>query len=159
MSGDYWSHIRQAYEDVSIYDGAEVFLPAFRELPPHVGDLLAAHWILSEVANGGLLQFFLNPTGVLAPEAAQGFDRMGLSEVAELVRKAMAYFGATYPREMEEREAFFAQQHGHSPDDEDWQPFKHHPFEDVERTLYELGAPDLSKVYDQMDLYATRNGG
>lgn len=157
MAGEYWDHIRQAYEEVSIYDGADDFVAAFQQLPDYVGDLLAAHWILSEVSNGGLLQFFLNPTGVLAPEAVQGFERMGLPEVARLVRDAMVYFGPTYPREMEEREVFFARQHGQRPDDEDWQPFAHRPFESIENTLYEIGAHDLGKIYDVMDLYAARN--
>ena len=157
MRGDYWNHVRQAYRDVSIYDGAKVCLPAFQRLPAYVGDLLAAYWFLSELSNGGLLQFFLNPAGVLAPEAAQGFERMGLPQVAELVRKAMAYFGPTYPREMEERVAFLARQSGHTPEDEDWQPFAHQPFDAIERRLYEIGAPDLSTIYDVMDMYAARN--
>jgi len=157
MSGDYWNHVKDAYEQVSIYDGADVFLRAFRKLPEHVGDLLAAHWTLSEVANGGFLQFFLNSTGVLAPEAARAFERMGLREVAQLVHQAMAYFGQTYPREMKERGQFLAQQSGHAPDDEDWEPFDQQPFEDIERRLYELGASNLDKIYDVMDSYAKQN--
>jgi hypothetical protein len=157
MSGEYWNHVKQAYEDVSIYDGADVFVQAFQRLPQHVGDLLAIHWTLSEVANGGFLQFFLNPTGVLAPEAASGFEHIGLAEVGGLVRQAMAYFGQTYPRESRERERILAQRHGYAPDDENWEPFDHQPFEDIENRLYELGAANLGKIYDEMDLYAQRN--
>src|SRR5207237_7122921 len=99
----YWDHIKQPFKAVSIYDGADVFLREFSRLPIHVGDLLATHWTLSEISNGGLHQFFLNPTGVLAPEAAQGLDRMGLTDVAVLLRRAMARFDETYPRKQGER--------------------------------------------------------
>jgi hypothetical protein len=159
MSGDYWNHVKEAYEEVSIYNGAEVFLRAFRKLPEYIGDLLAAHWILSEVANGGFLQFFLNSTGVLAPEAARAFERMGVPDVAQLVRQAMAYFGQAYPREMKERGRFLAQQSGHAPDDRDWEPFDHQPFEDIERRLYELCDSNLNKIYDVMDSYARQSAG
>ncbi len=157
MSDDYWDHVKDAYEEVSIYNGADVFLRAFRKLPEYVGDLLAVHWTLSEVANGGFLQFFLNSTGVLAPEAARAFERMGLPEVAQLVCRAMAYFGQTYPREMKEREQFLAQQSGHEPGDQDWEPFDDRPFEEIERRLYEFGASNLSKIYAVMDSYARQN--
>src|SRR5437899_2694015 len=129
----YWDHIKQAYKAVSIYDGADVFLREFRRLPVHIGDLLATHWTLSEISNGGLHQFFFNSTGVLAPEAAQAFDRMGLVEVAASLRSAMAGFGETYPREVEQREPFLAQ---HGPE----------VFESFEEKLYGVGAPNLGRI-------------
>ena len=139
----YWEHIAQAYDKTSIYDGAVTFRSEFTRLPTHIGDLLAAHWILSEISNGGLHQFFANPTGVLAPEAAQGFERMGLPEVAELVRRAMAHFDGTYPREQQDRETFLD---FHGPE----------TFEPLEIRLYEIGSPNLGRIYDVMDQYATR---
>ena len=142
----YWDHIKQSFKAVSIYDGTDVFVGEFRRLPIHIGDLLATHWTLSEISNGGLHQFFLNPTGVLAPEAAEGFDRMGLTDVAALLRSAMVRFGETYPREQEERESFLK---SHGPE----------VFEPLERKLYEVGASDLGRIYDVMDEYATRNAG
>jgi hypothetical protein len=102
----YCDHIEAAYKKTSIYDGGDRFRKEFAQLPPHVGDLLAVHWTLSEISNGGLHQFFANPTGVLAPEAAAGFERMGLPEVADLIRQAMAHFDATYPREQHDRDSF-----------------------------------------------------
>jgi hypothetical protein len=140
----YWEHIKDAYKRTSIYDGAVTFRYEFARLPAHIGDLLAAHWILSEISNGGLHQFFANPTGVLAPEAAQSFERMGLSEVAELIRRAMAHFDGTYPREQQDREPFLA---SHGPE----------VFEPLERRLYEIGSPELGRLYNVMDEYATRN--
>lgn len=140
----YWDHIESAYQKTSIHDGGIIFSTEFARLPAPVGDLLAAHWTLSEISNGGLHQFFLNPTGVLAPEAAQGFERMGLSPIAELIREAMAQFGRTYPREQEHREPFLA---AHPPE----------VFAPLERRLYEIGSPNLGHIYDLMDAYAERN--
>ena len=141
---NYWDHIKEAYEQTSIYDGAAIFRHQFGRLPGPTGDLLAAHWILSEISNGGLHQFFANPTGVLAPEAAQGLERMGLPEVAQLIRRAMEHFDGTYPREREDREAILDL---HGPE----------VFEPLERQLYEIGSPDFGRIYNVMDEYAIRN--
>lgn len=137
----YWNHIEAAYKDTSIYDGGVIFCREFARLPSHISDLLAAHWILAEISNGGLHQFFANSTGVLAPEAAQGFLHMGLPQVADLIRQAMGHFGSTYPREEEHRGPFLE---SHGPE----------VFEPLERQLYETGSPDLSRIYDVMDAYA-----
>jgi len=69
----YWRLIKPFSRELSIYDGPEVFLYQFRQLPPEVGHLLAAHRCQSEVRNGGFHQFFSNSTGVLAPEALAAF--------------------------------------------------------------------------------------
>lgn len=139
----YWEYIKDAYKRTSIYDGAVTFRHEFARLPAHIGDLLAAHWALFEISNGGLNQFFANPTGVLAPEAAQGFERMGLPDVAELFRRAMSHFDGTYPREQQDREAFLD---SHGPE----------TFEPLESRLYEIGSPNLGRIYAVMDQYATR---
>src|SRR5688572_9891697 len=128
----YWEHIEEAYGATSIHDGPVTFLAQFSRLPEYVGDLLAAHWALSEISNGGLHQFFLNSTGVLAPEAARGFERMGLPQVAELLREGMASFDGTYPREQLARDPFLLA-HGREF------------FEPLEQRLYEVGSPNLSR--------------
>lgn len=150
----YWDHIAEAYDSVSIYDGAKVFESGLRKYPEWIRDLLAAHWILSEILNGGFTQFFLNDTGVVAPEAATGFSRMGLPGVSDMVQKAMRLFGADYPRNNEERTKILAAKSGHKPDDEDWSPFKPDHFDAIEKELYAFGGSDLGKIYDAMDAYA-----
>ena len=140
----YWEHIEEAYNRTSIYDGAGCFLRDFAGLPTHIGDLLAAHWVLSEVSNSGFHQFFANPTGVLAPEAVKGFERMGLPEVGDLIRLAIQFFGHTYPREQLDRDQFLD---SHGP------KF----FEPLEQRLYEIGSPNLRRIYEAMDEYSARN--
>lgn len=95
----YWDVIEPIWDSVTIYEGPEVFLEQFRCLPQPVGDLYAAHWLVSEVVNGAFPQFFSNSTGVLAPEAASALRRMGLDDAADITEYAMEYFGDEYPRD------------------------------------------------------------
>ena len=99
----YRSLVRTVWDSISIYDGAATYLRQFRTARPEVGHLFAAHWCQSEVCNGGFHQFFYNSTGVLAPEALDGFRAMGLHEWARLLEEAMRFFGKSYPREREDR--------------------------------------------------------
>jgi hypothetical protein len=117
----YWSVVEPFWHAVSIYDGSEEFAKGFGALPPSAGHLLAAHWCQSEVCNGGLHQFFSNPTGVLAPEALDGFRAIGLSEWAAVLAEAMRFFGEPYPREQADREELLASRPGGRR--EDWDPF------------------------------------
>jgi len=95
----YWDALEKMCDGVSIYDGPETYLEQFAKLPKHVGDLFAAHWVVSEVENGALPQFFSNSTGVLAPEAENALRRIGLSNAADALSQAMAVFGSPYPRD------------------------------------------------------------
>ena len=61
--------------------------------------------------NGGLGQFFSNSTGVLAPEAAEAFEELGMPNCARILRLSMQFFGECYPRDRSEREQAFAAFH------------------------------------------------
>ncbi|HEY8130684.1 MAG TPA: DUF4375 domain-containing protein [Thermoanaerobaculia bacterium] len=117
----YWSFIEPIWDLVSIYDGPEVFLSQFAKLPEVQQHLFAAHWCQSEIRNGGHHQFFSNATGVLAPEAVEGFRAIGLSRCADTVGQAMRFFGSTYPREEDVREEALAAFERRDP--ENWDPF------------------------------------
>lgn len=90
--------IARAWDEISIYGTPASFLRKFRRAPEIVGHLFATQWCNSEICNGGLLQFFHNSTGVLAPEALAGYRALGLKDVAGILAKAMREFGASYPR-------------------------------------------------------------
>lgn len=75
----------------------------------NAGLLFAAHSCQSEVCNGGFQQFFGNSTGVLAPEAVEGFREIGQSQIAALIERAMSLIGTPYPRDREERQARLTQ--------------------------------------------------
>ncbi len=91
--------------DISIYDGPDVFLEDYSAASEAERVVCAAYWLQAEVLNGGLQQFFYNDTGVLAPEAVEAFRTLGLPKLAAGVESAMLWFGSSYPRERELRQA------------------------------------------------------
>ncbi len=90
------------FEKVDI-DDAKVFGETATLVPRPVLLEWAANFCLSEICNGGLLQLFWNSTGLLTPEAVEGFDAMGMPELAGLLSRAAALLDDPFPREREAR--------------------------------------------------------
>jgi hypothetical protein len=99
----YWSIVEPVWDAINIYEGPEVFRQTFDSAPRVPGLMFAAHFCQSEVCNGGFNQFFWNSTGVLAPEATEGFREIGQPQIAALLETAMDLVGSPYPRDREER--------------------------------------------------------
>lgn len=99
----YGEAIMPIWDKVSIYSGGAVFLRQLIEVGREQGLLLAAHWCMSEVCNGGFHQFFANSTGVLGPEAVRGFEMIGAKEYARIAADAVSRLGSPYPRDREQR--------------------------------------------------------
>jgi len=95
----YWGLVEPVWDEIEIYEGPEEFARTFARVPRPVGLLFAAHFCQSEVCNGGFDQFFSNSTGVLAPEAIEGFKTIGQDIVAEIIHEACSLFGEPFPRE------------------------------------------------------------
>ena len=112
---NYWDEIEEAFNDVDIYESFEVFSQGAARYPEWKIDLLAVHWTMSEIVNGGLAQYFANHTAVLAPEAVMGFQRIGRADLAEALGKAMSLLGNPYPRESEPRNERLALLTGQEP--------------------------------------------
>ena len=104
MSG-YWDIVETVWDVIDIYEGPETFRQTYSSVPKESGLMFAAHFCQSEVCNGGFEQFFWNSTGVLAPEAVEGFLEIGLTQVASLISSSMALLGQPYPRDRDERHA------------------------------------------------------
>jgi uncharacterized protein DUF4375 len=100
-----WAIIARVEGRANIHEGPEIFLSQFAALSEPERHLLATHWCDYEVCNGGLLQFFENSTGVLAPEAVDGYRALGLPEVAATVEEAISRFESPYPRDRTSRHA------------------------------------------------------
>jgi hypothetical protein len=100
----YWATVEPVWDLIDIYDGPQKFVQTFDSAPKASRLLFAAHFCQSEVCNGGFDQFFWNSTGVLAPEAVEGFQEIGQTQIAGLVLKAMKLFGDDYPRDRAERQ-------------------------------------------------------
>jgi hypothetical protein len=97
-------YIDAVSEQIDIYNGAETFLKSYSGAEQPAGMLYAAHWAQSEICNGGFKQLFWNSTGVLVPEAVEGFRLIGMPRTAELVVSAMETLGYPYPRDRKDRQ-------------------------------------------------------
>lgn len=105
----YWSIVGPVWDAIDIYSGPEVFRQTFSSAPRASALLFAAHFCQSEICNGGFHQFFWNSTGVLAPEAVEGFREIGQAQVAALLEKGISLFGNAYPRDRKERQEHLEQ--------------------------------------------------
>jgi uncharacterized protein DUF4375 len=74
--------VQKGVNVINIYDGPDIFLKTFAQVRREVGLLYATAFCQVEVCNGGLSQFFGNSTGVLAPEAVEGFIAIGQPQTA-----------------------------------------------------------------------------
>ena len=143
----YWDAIEKAFDAVET-DQPRQFLADIKKYPSWIVDLLAVHWTVREVQNGGLTQYFYNSTDVLAAEAVEGFKKIGFLEFSNLLAQAMAYFSHDYPREREARIKLLAGP-GEEPDD-DWYPKPIDQFESADDLLIETA----DRIYDAMDVCA-----
>ena len=143
----WWQVIDPYWQQVEIYSDGSAFLRTFAQVPEPAGFLLAAKWCESEVCNGGFHQFFSNPTGVLAPEAAMGFRAIGMPALADLVEQALAVFGTSYPREQAQRRRFLEGFQGERR--EEWDPFF-----TLDDSFYAAMGDDA--LSDAADAYAAR---
>jgi hypothetical protein len=88
---------------VDLYGEASEALEQIESLErPQIG-LMAADRAHSEICNGGFYQLFYNSSGLLVPEAMEGFEMLDVPELAEIVRSAVETFEAPYPRDRESR--------------------------------------------------------
>jgi hypothetical protein len=145
----YWRMVEPIWHSISIYDGPDDFIQQFRAVRPEAGHLFAAHWCQSEVRNGGLHQFFSNSTGVLAPEALEGFRAIGLRKWASILKEAMRFFGTLYPRDRVERLERLPT--GAEDKREEWDPFCH-----LDEQFYEWLHAEDDRWERLADAYAKR---
>ena len=146
----YWRALAPVWESVSIYEGPMVYWEQFSRLRPEIAVLFAAHWLNSEVCNGGFHQFFSNPTGVLAPEAHKSFLVLDLRDAAALIDQAIRFFGDKYPREQDVRCAMLDTIPGKRREEYD-------PFFTLDSLYYKLLPTATHRFALALDEYAERN--
>jgi hypothetical protein len=106
MSGPeaaYWAVIKPMFGKIDTGTSPENYLASIAGLPRSEVGLYAAHVCLTEIFNGGLMQFFWNKAGVLAPEAVEGFATIGMPQLAALIGDVAARLGDPYPRDRDDR--------------------------------------------------------
>lgn len=89
-----WRAVEPVYDRVSLHDGPERLTADLAPLTAGQRALLALHWTIAEVCNGGFDQYFDNATGALAAEAAQGARRVGAARTAGVIEAAMRAYAA-----------------------------------------------------------------
>ena len=144
MSGGYWETVDPIWDKIGI-GSVDEFLKTYGQAPRHAALLFAAHFCQSEICNGGFDQLFYNCTGVLAPEAVEGFRAIGQHKVAETVQTAMDMLGSPYPRDQGLRETILSR---FSPRSFDALNEQFYAFLDSEAGGFDAAADD----------YAARNG-
>jgi hypothetical protein len=100
----YWKLIEPIWDQINIYDGSDIFLNTYAAANQPAGSIYAAHFAQSEICNGGFHQLFSNSTGVLSPEAVQGFRLIGMNKTADLLATAMDTLGTPFPRDRAARQ-------------------------------------------------------
>ena len=145
----YWKVVEPVWERIDIYRSPERFLETYSAAGTKAARLFAVHFCQSEVRNGGFHQFFGNSTGVLAPEAVEGFRSIGMPDAAEILERAMAWFGETYPRERQLRQALLESVAGEQR--EEWDPFYA-----LDDPFFDALAGDDDRFERQADEYASR---
>ena len=94
----HWDELSDAWGNT------EEYLRKLSLRPIAVRYLYSVHWCDAELRNGGFQQFFWNTTGIVAPEAVEGFRAIGAPELAEIVEEAMGRLSPTYSRDRTERQ-------------------------------------------------------
>ena len=147
----YWALIEPSW--IRLNDtwsrGADAFLAASTKVSPRVLHLYTAHWCQSEVNNGGFHQFFYNTTGLLAPEAVEGFQAIGLLEWSALLSEAIAFFPTPYPRDRATRLHYLPRADGRKR--AEWDPFAV-----LDSEFYESNDAQRLRWETAADAYATR---
>lgn len=92
------------YETFDFYNGRDVWLKSIREIPIKAVHLFSLHFLHLEVYNGGFWQYFYNSTSTSYPEAVQGYEAIGMPEVAVVINSAANQLGNPFPFEKENRE-------------------------------------------------------
>ena len=100
---DYFAVIEPVFLAVSIYDGPERYEEDLANFSAEQRLVLAYHWYLSEVNNGGHDQFYYNSTGIVWPDALKAFREIGHSEVVAIINASVSRLGGTPSLNREER--------------------------------------------------------
>jgi len=128
---------------IDLYNGPAAFLESIKNIRRPAALLYASLFCEQEVCNGGFNQFFSNSTGVLAPEALEGFQAVGQHEVASVLHQAMTAFGSEYLRERNARQKML-------------QSFTKDHFDELNRRFFVLIRDEAGGYETAADNYASK---
>jgi len=99
----YWELLEPIFESINIYEGPEAYAASIAELPRRCVMLYAMHMSLAEIYNGEFLQLFWNNTGIVVPDAVEGFALIEMPKASALLTRAAGLLGDSYPLNREDR--------------------------------------------------------
>ena len=145
---DYWDILEPYAEGVEIYGSVTDYLCQLSLLPRDVQYLFVLHVFIAEELNGGLVQFFWNSDGIVAPEALAALADIGQVKAKELLHVGMRFFGMTYPRERDVRidmlrNTYLGDKGG-----------RENPFRELDDEFYKFGQYG-EEMWTWLDEYAT----
>ena len=123
-SGDLAKILEPAWWIVTIYHGPDEYERTLAQFSREQRLMFALRWYISEVKNGGHLQFYRNPTGIVWKDAAHAFDALDLDEGVSIVTDSAERLGGKPSRVRENRQK---QLEEHEPN-----------FRDLDERLYAL---------------------
>lgn len=101
---DYFAVIEPVFLFVSIYDGPQRYEEDLANFSTEQRLVLAYHWYLSEVNNGGHDQFYYNSTGIVWPDAVKAFRELGYLEVVAIINASAKRLGGNPSLDRAERQ-------------------------------------------------------
>src|SRR5882724_8537510 len=101
---DYFVVIEPVFLSVSIYDGPLRYEEDLGKFSNEQRLILACHWYLSEVNNGGHDQFYYNSTGIVWKDTLKAFAALGAGEAVGIIEESIRRLGGNPSLDREERQ-------------------------------------------------------
>jgi len=146
----YYEWLRPLLRRIPFSKTPQEYLDSIADVPRPELAIFAAHCCDSEIGNGGFLQLFYNATGIVVPEAYEGYIALGKPELAMIVQRAAKLLGEPYPREQEERQEALLVASGKSLSEvEKIGKESEHPFLGFRKVVEEMNFDKLNSEYYQ----------
>lgn len=97
--GSFTKLIEPLWGEIVTHEGERAYLDSIDRFPRPLVLLFAISLAESEINNGGFSQFFYNSSGIVAPEAIEGFKAIGMVKTAALIEEALLLFETPFPRD------------------------------------------------------------
>ncbi len=104
---DFYHIIAPIFLTVSINQGEQKYLEDLSIFSREQRLLFAVKWYVAEVDNGGHVQFYLNPTGIVWRDALEGFRALGIEDGAKIIEESVLRMGGDPSMDRDEREQQF----------------------------------------------------
>lgn len=92
-TNDVQAIIEPVWWTANIYDSYATYEANLAKFSHHQRLVHAIEWYTAEVNNGGHDQFYYNSTGIVWADAKEGFEEIGMPEIAEIIAESAKRMG------------------------------------------------------------------